>query len=801
MRLAIISFALGIWLLQLQGTLPGAAWPEASPWILSGLELLALGASIFVFALTSRFVSPSKPIVRKVLKLCIAGLAGFIWAALFAHYRLADSLPAEWESKDIEVIGVVAGMPTFGEHGVRFRFDVEKILTPQGIIPRHLSLSWYFKRDGSMQSPVHAGERWRWSVRLKRPHGNANPFGFDFEAWLLEQNIRATGYVRDKSERSRIGVADFSLRYSIEQARESIRSHMHTVLQNQRYGAVLIALAIGDQSAIAQTDWDLFWQTGIGHLISISGLHVTMIAGLIFSIAYFLWRRSTHLTLWWPARKAATLAGVAAALSYSTLAGLSIPTQRTLLMIAVFAIALLRDRVAGPTQVLCAALFAVLLFDPWAVNAAGFWLSFGAVALIFYVTTNRSSETLQGIRGKTRHRLINAARIQWAVTLGLIPMLIAMFQQVSIISPLANAIAIPLISFLVVPLTLLGLLPGCEALLQGAHHALAFGMHGLEAARDVPFGQWLGAAPPPWAIAAGILGACWLLLPRGFPARWLGALGLLPLFALSAPRPNSDAFWVTTLDVGQGLALVVQTARHTLLYDTGPKFNSEADSGNRVVVPYLHAIGIKHLHGMIVSHADSDHSGGALSVMQGMPIDWIAASLPAEHAIALSAKRFIPCLAGQSWQWDGVRFDMFHPSPWVNVATTSDNNRGCVLKISSPAGSILLPADIEQQSELELTQQFGDGLASDVLLAPHHGSKTSSSNVFLRAVHPQFVMVSAGYRNRFGHPKNEILDRYAASGATVLRSDLDGAVTFRFEDGPVSAEAYRRTHRRYWYGR
>ena len=789
MRLAILFFALGVWLLQVQSALPGAAW------------ILALGVSVVALAITRSRFHVSRTIVPRTLIICTAAVAGFLWAALFAHQRMTESLPIDWESKDIDVIGVVASMPTFNEHGVRFRFDVEKIFTPKAVVPQHVSLSWYFKRDDAMQSPVHTGERWRFTVRLKRPHGSANPYGFDFEAWLLEQNIRATGYVRDKSERLRLGIAELSWRYSIEQARESIRSHMQSVLKNQRYAPVLIALAIGDQSAIAQADWDLFWQTGIGHLISISGLHVTMIAGLIFSVAYFLWRRSIRLTLWWPARKAATIAGGTAALVYSALAGLSIPTQRTLLMIAVFAIALLRNRVAAPTQVLCAALFAVLVFDPWAVNAAGFWLSFGAVALIFYVTTNRSTTVAESFRAKTQQGLANATKIQWAVTLGLIPLLIGMFQQVSIVSPITNAIAIPLISFIVVPMTLIGLLPGCEALLQGAHHILAFGMHGLEAARDVPFGQWVGAAPRPWAIAAGILGACWLLLPRGFPARWLGVLAFLPLFAISAPRPNADAFWVTTLDVGQGLAVVIQTAQHTLLYDTGPKFNSEADSGNRVVVPYLRAIGAQRLDGMIVSHADSDHSGGALSVIHGMPIDWIAASLPAEHPIALKAKRFVPCLSGQRWQWDGVQFEMLNPGPWVNVASSNDNNRGCVLRISSPAGSILLPADIEQKSELELTQHVQNTLTADVLVAPHHGSKTSSSGEFLLAVKPRFVMVSAGYRNRFGHPKNEILERYVASGATVLRSDRDGAVTFRFENGDVSAEAYRENHRRYWYGR
>jgi competence protein ComEC len=795
-RLAILSFALGIWLLQIQATLPGAAWPQATPWILGlGLFLLALG-------LITKLPAIYRDRTKRILIICFAVLLGFTWAALLAHQRLADSLSLEWESQDIEVVGIVAGMPTFGEHGVRFRFDVERVITPLAIVPRHISLSWYAKQesDGVRNSPVHAGERWRWSVRLKRPHGNANPHGFDFEAWLLEQNIRATGYVRDKSARERIDSTAFSISYGIEQARETIRSHMQSSLQNQRYGPVLIALAIGDQSAIAQADWDLFWQTGIGHLISISGLHVTMVAGLIFSMVYFLWRRSSKLTLWWPARKAATIAGLLAALGYSVLAGLSIPTQRTLLMVAVFGIALLRNRIVAPSQVLCAALFVVLLFDPWAVNAAGFWLSFAAVGLIFFVTSGRSSMVAEGLRANIFQRIRNAGRIQWAVTLGLMPLLLAMFQQVSIISPLANAIAIPLISFIVVPLTLIGLLPGCDALLQGAHHALAFGLQGLEAARDVPFGQWLGAAPPQWTIVVGLVGACWLLLPNGFPARWLGAIGLLPLFAISAPKPVGNEFWVTTLDVGQGLAVVVRTANRTLLYDTGPKFNSEADSGNRVVVPYLRALGVQRLDGMMVSHEDSDHSGGALSVMHAMPIDWIAASLPPEHPIARSAKRFIPCSAGQNWQWDGVHFEVLNPGPWINVAQRNGNNRGCVLKVSSRAGSLLLPADIEHESEWQLTQSHLDALRSDVMLAPHHGSKTSSSVEFLRAVHPQIIMVSSGYRNRFGHPKDEILDRYAASGATVFRSDRDGAVTFRFAENSVSAESYRQIHKRYWYG-
>ena len=789
MRLAILFFSLGVWLLQVQSTLPEAA------------RVLVLGAFSFALLIAcSRFV-PSQTAVRKTLILCVAALAGFVWAALIAQHRLADFLPLEWESKDIEIVGVVASMPTFGEHGVRFRFDVEEVLTPKAIVPQHLSLSWYFKNDGAIQAPVHAGERWRWSVRLKRPHGNANPNGFDFEAWMLEQNLRATGYVREQSDHKKMSSEPIISRYGIDMLRESIRARMQAAIGHERFAPILIALAIGDQSAIVQADWDLFWQTGIGHLISISGLHITMIAGLVFSLVYFLWRRSAHLTLWFPARKPGTIAGLVAALGYSALAGLSIPTQRTLLMIGVFALALLRDRVAGPSQVLCAALFVVLLFDPWAVNAAGFWLSFSAVAFIFFVTANRSKVTAEGFRAVISRRLADAGRMQWAVTLGLIPLLAAMFQQVSIVSPLANAVAIPLISFIVVPLTLAGLIPGFEALLQAAHHALAFGMHVLEAARDVPFGQWTGAAPPPWAVVAGIVGTCWLLLPRGFPARWLGAFGLLPLFAFAAPRPSGDNFWVTSLDVGQGLAIVVQTAQHTLLYDAGPRFNSEADSGNRVVVPFLRAAGVSRLDGMIVSHGDSDHSGGAMSVLHGMPVDWVVASLPAQHPIALTAKRFIHCNAGQHWQWDGVQFDVLNPGPWINAAQAKENNRGCVLKVSSAAGRALLPADIEQASEWELTQRSGENLASDLLLAPHHGSKTSSSIEFMNAVHPQIVMISAGYRNRFGHPKVDILDRYTASGAQVFRSDDDGAVTFRFAREGITSEAYRRVHTRYWHGK
>ena len=786
MRLNIIAFSLGILLLQSLGDLPNAAWL---------LVFAPLVVSLFVFR--------RHALIQKIIFVALIFSVGLTWAALFAQHRLSDELPLQWEGKDVEVIGVVSSLPTFTEHGVRFRFDIETVSTAMAKVPAHVSLSWYGKsHDSSVaNSPVHAGERWRLTARLKRPHGNANPHGFDFEGWLLEQNIRATGYVREQSPPQRLSAMVYTPGYAIERAREQIRTHLDDKLKGQRYSSVIVALAIGDQSRISQVDWDLFWHTGIGHLISISGLHVTMVSGLAFAIAYFLWRRSRWLTLRWPAHKAASVVGVAAAFAYATLAGMAIPTQRTLLMLAVFAISLWLNRLTSPSRVLCAALLVVLLFDPWAVIAPGFWLSFAAVGLIFYTASQRSRTAAVSYAERIQNSLWQASRMQWAVTIGLLPLLMGLFQQVSLISPIANALAIPLISFFVVPLILIGCIPGLDPLLEVAHQILSLGMHGLEAARDVPFGQWFGAAPSGWVVVLGCLGVLWLLLPRGFPARWLGAIFMLPLFLVAVGRPAMDAFWVTTLDVGQGLAIVVQTQRHTMLYDTGPSYSNESDSGNRVIVPYLRAMNVRHLDAMIVSHDDSDHSGGALSVLRALPVTWVAASLPDNHPIAAAAPTYLHCAAGQSWQWDGVRFDVLHPGPWLSTAASRDNDRGCVIRVSSRFGSALLPADIEAATETELLAKDRDALKATLLVAPHHGSKTSSTAEFLRAVQAKIVVVSAGYRNRFGHPKGEILDRYAAAGTEVYRSDRDGAVRMGFDEAGVTAEAYRVAQRRYWFGR
>jgi competence protein ComEC len=488
-------------------------------------------------------------------------------------------------------------------------------------------------------------------------------------------------------------------------------------------------------------------------------------------------------------------------LGYALLAGFAIPAQRTVYMLAAVALALWRGRFTSATSVLTWALLTVVLLDPWAVLAPGFWLSFGAIGLILLISTGRI--------GKTKW-LTEWIRVQWAITLGLIPLLLAMFQQVSLVSPLANAIAIPLVSLVVVPLTLLGALPALEFLLLPAHAVLNGCMQILDWLGEMPEAVWTQHAPPPWAVGAGLTGVVWMLLPgrfgwglglnAGFPARWLGIVALLPIFFMLPGRPGRGELWLTVLDVGQGLAIVARTENHTLLYDTGPAFNSEADSGSRIITPFLRAEGIQHLDAMIVTHSDSDHSGGALSVLEAVPVKRLVSSLDAGHPIQLAAEEKERCAEGQSWSWDDVRFDVLSPSEQSYGRPGAKTNAlSCVLKITTAYGSALLPADIEKKTEYELLENHSAALGSTVLLAPHHGSMTSSSEEFVRQVDPQVVIFSVGYRNRFGHPQDEVVERYQALGGMLLRSDTDGAVQLRFADDGITVEASRVLRRRYWH--
>ena len=716
---------------------------------------------------------------------------GFLWASTCANWRLADRLAPELEGRDLAVVGVVSSLPALGERSVRFEFEVESAEGAR--LPKKLLLSWYrspfaeeapaLRAEGVHPDGVHPGQRWLLTVRLRRPHGLVNPHGFDYEAWLLERGIGATGYVRQRGEQRFLGFRHGILD-SIEKTREAVRDRFIAELGAGPAAGVLAALAVGDQRAISSEEWRLFSRTGVTHLMSISGLHVTLVSGLAAWLLASLWRRVPWLALRLPARKAAALAAIAAALGYTLLAGFGVPAQRTFWMVSVVAAALWAGRIASPWRTLSLALAAVVLTDPWAPLAPGTWLSFGAVLLIFYAAVGWNAPEA---------KLAQWGRMQWAITVGLAPAVLLLFGQVSVAGPLANAVAIPVVSAVVTPLALLAAVLPLDSLLWISEWLVQFLLQFLEWCAALPGALWTQHAPALWSVAAALGGAAWLLAPRGVPFRACGLALMAPAFCLAPPAPAQGEAWITTFDAGHGLAVLVRTAGRALLYDAGPAFGADSDSGERVVVPALQGAGVARLDLLVISHEAMDHLGGALSVLESTQVGALASSLAPQHPLNALVPAFRRCAAGEAWQWDGVRFEFLHPA---GVAARR-NNMSCVLRVSTAGGAMLLTGDIEAAAETQILNR-GFSLESDVLLVPHHGSRTSSSAEFIAAVGPRWAVVPAGYRNRFGHPVAEVLERYRAAGVRVLRTDLDGAVSVFLNADSFSLEGQRARRARYW---
>ena len=651
-----------------------------------------------------------------------------------------------------------------------------------------IALAWYGAVTSDAPSRVRGGERWQFTVRLKHPHTNANPHGFAYEAWLLEQDIRATGSVRPRGENRRLATRAGSLAARIDDVRERLRDRFREALPDERFAGVLIALVVGDQRAIRAEDWAIFNRTGVSHLMSISGLHVTMIASLFAWLVGWSWQWSTRLLLACPARKAAAVAGVVAALGYCALAGFGIPAQRTLIMLTVAAVALWLDRTQSASRVLALALLVVLTIDPWAVIAPGFWLSFVAVGIIFYTTT-------RAIDG----RWLSAwARSQWAITIGLVPLTIALFQQVSLVSPFANALAIPIVSLVVTPLALIAAVMPLDAVAYLAHWVMALLMPALEWMAKLPAATWQQHAPAPWAFALALIGVVWLLAPRGVPARVMALPLFVPMLLVTPAGPPLGTARIDVLDIGQGTAIVVRTANHVLIYDAGPAYSVEADAGNRVIVPYLRGEGIGYVDRMMISHLDNDHSGGAVSVASWLPVGMLMSSLPAAHPVQKLPPYRVPCQAGQLWRWDGVDFQVLHPVADDYARALKTNAMSCVLRIEAGGQSMLLTGDIEAREESSLVSGAPTAIRSVVLLVPHHGSRTSSTTEFIDAVAPRLAVISAGYRNRFGHPRADIEARYRARDIDIARTDQSGTVRIELSPSGMSWSAFRTTHPRYW---
>ncbi|MGE4328830.1 DNA internalization-related competence protein ComEC/Rec2 [Diaphorobacter sp.] len=801
-------------------------------------------AGTLALALAGAWVAWRQPHWRALAWL-LAAAAAFGLCGLRAGVFLAGALAPTLQGQDLRVTGVVAAMPQERETGLRLRLQVESALL-QGApvrVPPLIDLTWYARgqHEGELTPPpaVRAGERWRLTVRLKAPHGARNPHGFDYELWLWEQGVQATGYVRTSARLDaqhgppqRLGA---TWRHLVEQLRQRVRDAIARTLADpahggapdaarQRAAGVVMALVTGDQRAIDRADWDVFRATGVAHLMSISGLHITLFAWLTVAALGRAWRLSPRLCLAVPAPTAALAGGVLLAGAYALFSGWGVPAQRTVCMLATVALLRLSGRHWPWPQVWLLACAVVLAADPWALLQPGFWLSFVAVAVLFATDSGAASVRPAGARGHFYALL----REQWVVTLALTPLTLLLFGQVSVVGLLANLVAIPWTTLVVTPLALLGVL--WAPLWQAA----AWCVQGLSVLL-----QWLAAWPwaqislplaPLWAGVAAVAGGTLLALRLPWGVRALGLPLLLPALWWQPPRPPPGQFELLAADVGQGQAVLVRTAHHALLYDAGPRYHQDSNAGERVLVPLLRALG-ERLDLLVLSHRDSDHTGGAAAVLAQQPQAQLLGSIAADHA--LQALRPVqPCAAGQRWSWDGVHFDVLHPPPAQSPPATegapggstassrygaNTNATSCVLRIAAAgasasegekgkveegtgAGAIaLLAGDIELAQEQALVDA-GAPLAADVLLAPHHGSKTSSGQAFLQAVQPRIALVQAGYRNRFGHPAPEVAARYRRQGSTLVQTPDCGAVRWQ-SHAPHAVHCERQAAQRYWHYR
>lgn len=775
-----VAFTAGVLWLQQQAVLP--------PLLLATLALPLLWLR---YAAQDR--AGAWRVVHAAATLALWALAGMTVANVHGRIGLSDTLPRDAEGRDLRVSGVVASLPERTATGWRFIFETDGVARADWHVPRRTWVTLPLAAEDAVAlapSPVAAGDRVTFTARFRRPHGTANPHGFDVEGWLFERGIRATGYVRAAEPFVRDAERDASLRFAVERLRGALRDRLAHAVPESPVAGVLVALVIGDQQSITPEHWVLYTRTGVNHLMSISGLHITMLAGLVAFVMLRLAKRLPRLAGTMPPRDAAALAGLVTALAYALVAGFGVPAQRTVWMLAA-AVAAQRLRiVTDPWRILAVALLAVLTADPMAVTAPGFWLSFGAVGVLVHAGC---AET------ESERWWATWSRAQWAIFAGLSPLVLAWFHEVSVVGPAANAIAVPVVSLFVVPLALAGAVFPEAGFAQAAAALLTLLHRTLDGLSGFSWATYVQPAPTALATGLALAGGAWLLMPRGTPSRWLGAIAMLPLLFARGPVPPPGEAWVTLLDVGQGLAVVVRTAGSTLLFDTGPAWSSGSDAGARVIVPYLRGEGITRLTALVVSHDDRDHTGGAASVLRAVPAELVLSPLPKSHPALAGAPRVLACVAGQTWDWDGVRFEMLHPvAPPGTRKPRSDNATSCVLKVSAAGRSVLVGADVERDGEAAMLGS-GQELHADVLIVPHHGSRTSSTEAFVAAVAPREAWFPVGYRNRFGHPHADVVSRYRSLGAVLRRSDASGALRVRLgaEDRPV--EAWRHTARRYWH--
>ncbi len=710
-------------------------------------------------------------------------LAGFMWCGLHAAWALALQLPVEQERADLVLTGRVVQLPEHEADRTRFMFRVERSADNPGFLRgRMLRLSWYdgWGDEASRRGEIAAGGRWRFTARVRASRGLRNPGWFDAEKQALSRRIAAVGYVRDRDPVERLADAR-----GMDAWREAMAARIDAAVASgsARY---VRALALGDTRALAEGDWEALRATGLTHLIAISGFHVGLAAGFFALLAAGIWRLLPGLGRWLPRPQAAAIVALAGALVYAAVAGWELPTVRTVLLIGGAVLARLARRSLRVADSLALAAAAIIVVDPLSLLTAGFWLSFAGVAWLVWCLPSAAEQRLvPGFLGA-----------QWVATLGLLPLTAVLFGQASLVGPLANLVAIPWWSLVVVPLSLLG--TGLEALHAGLGvwawrlaawcFDLSWPLFGWLA--DSRFSLWWLPEARWYALPLALVGAFWLLLPRAVPGKALAVLLWLPLLWPDRELPRHGEAELVVLDVGQGLSVLVRTARHTYLYDMGPAVPDGYDAGERVVAPALLALGVRRLDGAVVSHGDADHAGGLGAVLRRFPVRALFApnGSPQQGEGA-------PCLAGGGWQVDGVRFTFLHPTmhfPYLG------NEASCVLRVETAHGVALLTGDIGRVVEREMTRRDPGSVRADIVLAAHHGSRGSSDPMFIQATGAGYALVSAGYGNRFGHPDGEVVQRWQQAGASVLSTATGGALRLRLEEGGVLARQHRQARPRLW---
>lgn len=754
MPLLALAFLLGDGLLHQQSCLP--------PYTLLGF-LCGLGV-IFII------------IFRKYMPIClvISGLCmGYSDGAIHAHRTLSWHLPLSQEAKTIQIRGIIKNIVTQNNQESRF---ILKCLPGGALVNLHWKNAFKL---------LHTGDEWQFHVRLKQIHGTANEAGFDEASWNYEQGIRASGYVVDDPKN--IFIKHHIFNSFLMQWRDHVRNQIISYLPNTPTAHWLLTLTVGDRSYVSQDEWHLLQNTGTNHLMAIAGLHLGMLGGLILYLFHLAFKKLPAPYFYFFNRKTGVFVMLVVVFYYAMLANFSLPTERAFMMIFILSLYEFFDCIANPWHVLSMVMFIVLFIHPASILDMSFWLSYTTIALILF-----------GMNGRLRKEgwWWKVARVQYVISMGLLPLSVLFFQQYSLTALFANAIAIPWMMFAILPICFIALffLPLSGAIVKIALLCADISLQGLmwvlATIASLPLSVIHWAMPNSLIFLFSMLACLLCLLPRHTPGKYFGFILFLPLVLYHPERPLKGDYWVTVLDVSEGLSIVIQTASHTLVFDTGAKFDDQYDMGERVVLPFLYQYRIHRLDALVISHPDNDHRGGSDAIFASMPVKSFFTTAPDKinHPSSL-------CLAGKTWQWDGVEFEFIYPD--LNHLNL-DNNSSCVLRVSNQFLSTLLPGDIEKLAENALVAS-GKNLHSNILIAPHHGSKTSGVWAFVNAVNPQWVVYSTGYLNRYHFPHSSITALYDMLSVGQFNTANEGEITFKIHENTVIGPyLYRREHRRFY---